>query len=63
MFYLDQYISVSEAMNIPIAYDYENQAWVKYGLYVECGHSVDFPCKCYGRIHSGELVAANADLA
>ncbi len=36
-------------------YDYENQAWVADGVYVRCGHLDRFDCKCYGRIHEGEI--------
>ncbi len=35
-------------------YDYENQAWVKNGKYVRCGHPESMQCSCYGRIHEGE---------
>ena len=35
-------------------YDYVNQAWVKDGKYVPCGHSVPMQCSCYGRLHQGE---------
>jgi hypothetical protein len=35
-------------------YDYENQAWVKDGKYVNCGHPESQDCQCYGRLHAGE---------
>ena len=35
-------------------YDYDNQAWVKNGRYVRCGHPENMPCRCYGRKHEGE---------
>lgn len=35
-------------------YDYEKQAWVTDGRYVECGHSQGMKCGCYGRKHAGE---------
>lgn len=35
-------------------YDYENQAWVKNGKYVRCGHPENMACNCYGKIHEGE---------
>jgi len=35
-------------------YDYENQAFVKDGKYVRCGHPENMNCKCYGRLHAGE---------
>ncbi len=38
-------------------YDYENQAWVRNGVYVRCGHLGSMNCGCYGRIHEGEPVA------
>jgi hypothetical protein len=35
-------------------FDYENQAWVKDGKYIRCGHPEGMNCKCYGRLHEGE---------
>ena len=35
-------------------YDYKNQAWVKDGVYVRCGHPEEMDCGCYGRLHEGE---------
>ncbi len=35
-------------------YDYERQAWVVDGCYVDCGHLLAQPCRCYGRLHKGE---------
>jgi hypothetical protein len=35
-------------------YDYDKQAWVVDGKYVECGHPKTMDCRCYGRIHAGE---------
>ena len=35
-------------------FDYKNQAWVKNGLYVKCGHPKSMECNCYGRLHEGE---------
>lgn len=35
-------------------YDYENQAWVKDGKYVRCGHPDSMNCNCFGKIHEGE---------
>lgn len=35
-------------------YDYENQAWVKNGRYLRCGHPETMNCKCYGREHDGQ---------
>ena len=37
-------------------YDYENQAWVKGGRYLRCGHPATMRCMCYGRLHEGEFV-------
>jgi len=37
-------------------YDYENQAWVRNGRYVCCGHPATVDCRCYGRLHQGEAV-------
>lgn len=35
-------------------YDYENQAWIKDGVYVRCGHHEAMICGCFGREHEGE---------
>jgi len=37
-------------------YDYEHQAWVLNGRYVDCGHPETMDCGCYGRKHKAELV-------
>ena len=34
-------------------YDYNNQAWVVDGKYVNCGHNYD--CNCFAREHAGEM--------
>jgi hypothetical protein len=37
-------------------YDYEKQAWVGAdGRYLCCAHPREMNCKCYGRLHYGEL--------
>lgn len=41
-------------------YDYRHQAYVVNGRYVACNHGN--PCDCYGTIHAGQPVAANADV-
>ena len=38
-------------------FDYKNQALVRNGRYVRCGHPASMNCVCYGRLHQGELVA------
>ena len=35
-------------------FDYINQAWVRHGVYVRCGHPAAMECGCYGRTHEGE---------
>lgn len=35
-------------------YDYQHQAWVLRGVYVECGHPESMDCNCYSRLHVGE---------
>ena len=35
-------------------YDYDNQAWVRNGRYVRCGHPESMDCSCYGKVHAGE---------
>ncbi len=46
-------------MNTGTFYDYDNQAWVKNGRYVKCGH----PSKmtgCYACEHAGEEAPESA---
>lgn len=45
----------------PTFYDYENQAWVKAGKYVRCGHPETMDCRCYGKIHEGENYVIQSD--
>ena len=40
----------------PTVYDYNKQAWVADGRYLNCGHQTDMTCRCYGRLHTGETV-------
>lgn len=40
---------------LPVWFDYANQAWVRDGVYVKCDH-VNL-CTCYGRLHQGEKPA------
>lgn len=43
-----------------LAYDYRNQAWLKDGRYMRCGHTE--ACDCYGRLHQGEAAAPDAEV-
>lgn len=43
-------------------YDYHNQAWVLNGRYESCAHPRAMRCQCFGRLHTGEALAANANL-
>lgn len=43
---------------LPVWFDYQNQAWVKDGVYVKCGHRPTDVCGCYGRLHEGETPLA-----
>ena len=42
-------------------FDYDKQAWVKYGRYVRCGHPDTMDCRCYGREHEGEPVRVSIE--
>lgn len=42
-----------------IYYDYENQAWVRHGVYQRCGHPASMTCVCYGLRHAGEPPTAD----
>ena len=42
-------------------YDYEHQAWIEGkegmdGRYLDCCHPRNMDCKCYGRLHAGEII-------
>lgn len=50
----DQY----EAGRLINGFDYKNQAWVKDGKYVRCGHPESMNCGCYGREHEGQSTKA-----
>lgn len=39
-------------------YDYDRQAWIVDGRYVRCGHPEAMDCRCYGRLHAGEVAPA-----
>jgi len=43
-------------------FDYTNQAWVRNGRYVRCGHPAPMNCDCYGRLHHGETVAPGTEV-
>ena len=43
-------------------YDYTNQAWVKNGMYVRCGHPETMRCTCFGKQHAGEPVRQDIEL-
>ena len=46
-------LHVIETGRLIHGYDYENQAWVKDGVYVACGHPDSWNCLCYGKINAG----------
>jgi len=43
-----------------VAYDYENQAWIENGRYVACAHPASLNCRCYGKLHAGEIAVEKA---
>jgi len=45
-----------------VFYDYTNQAWIKDGKYVACGHPETMQCECFGRLHAGESVREGIDI-
>ena len=49
----DNYYQEGKLLN---GYDYDKQAWVLRGKYVRCGHPEEMDCKCYGKIHEGDIV-------
>jgi hypothetical protein len=36
-------------------FDYPNQAWVRNGRYIRCGHPESMDCGCYGREHESQV--------
>lgn len=44
---------INQAGDIVDGYDYDNQAWVVNGSYVDCGHSAEMACMCFGRKFAG----------
>jgi hypothetical protein len=44
-------------------FDYANQAWVKDGKYIRCGHPETMDCQCYGKEHAGESVTLSIEPA
>ena len=36
------------------SFDYDNQVWIKAGVYQDCGHPANMVCGCFGRLHKGE---------
>lgn len=42
-------------------FDYANQAWVRDGKYVRCGHPETMDCGCYGKAHAGESVSLSIE--
>jgi hypothetical protein len=49
--------TAADAVN---GYDYRNQSFVVDGKYVPCGHGK--PCDCFGTVHAGQPLKANADV-
>ena len=43
-------------------YDYENQAWVMSGKYVNCGHDDSVHCGCFGRLNAGSETAPDLEI-
>jgi len=50
----NEYAGQKTSRRLINGYDYENQAWVMAGHYVNCGHPAEMNCGCYGRKHQGE---------
>ncbi len=51
--YYDGLLDEMQAMSA--IYDYDNQAWIEEGRYSRCGHPNSVNCKCYGKLHEGEI--------
>ena len=43
-----------QAMHVEVQYDYDNQAWIRNGVYQRCYHPKLMKCRCYGTLHEGE---------
>ena len=46
-------LETHQAIHVETQYDYDNQAWVIDGVYVDCGHKEGHRCNCFGRIWLG----------
>ena len=42
-------------------YDYKNQAWVKDGQYIRCGHPETMDCGCFGKVNQGVQTGAGGE--
>lgn len=42
-------------------FDYDKQAWVEDGKYLDCGHPQTMACGCYGREHVGQPVRVSVE--
>jgi len=52
--YMRKSVNVNIGKRLMQGFDYQNQAWVKDGKYIKCGHPESMNCNCYGNIHEGE---------
>ncbi len=42
-----------------VLFDFKNQAWIVDGVYSRCGHDESTACRCFGKVHAGEVVPAD----
>jgi hypothetical protein len=57
------FFSVESVQPEPVefGFDYKHQAWVRNNRYVGCGHTNRPTCGCFGSLHAGEPVRADAE--
>jgi hypothetical protein len=39
----------------PTFYDYDNKCWIVGGKIEACNHPAVMSCRCYGKLHAGEI--------
>jgi hypothetical protein len=54
---------VNAAGELVSGFDYDNQAWVEDGRYLNCGHPEGMKCGCYGRRFQGLTAREIASLS
>lgn len=54
---MDTQFTLGRNREMVSGFDYDNQAWVRNGHYIRCGHPTNMKCGCFGLVHDGELIS------